>query len=238
MPTTVDNVARVRERIAAAAARAGRDPAAVTLCAVTKTVPADRVLEAVAAGVQVLGENYVQEARIKVPEVGGRTQVPVAWHLIGHLQSNKAKYSVSLFSCIHSVDNAGLVEEIGKQSVKIDKEQEVLIEVNLAGSEARAGVSPAELPGLVRKVQSTRGVRLRGLMGMAPYGQDPEGARPHFRTLRRLFEGELPEECRETLSMGMSGDFEVAVEEGATLVRIGTALFGARNYNAAATAAP
>jgi len=231
-PSIIENVARVRERIAAAAVRAGRDPAAVTLCAVTKTVEPARVLEVIAAGVQVLGENYVQEARTKIPEVEGETQVPIAWHLIGHLQSNKAKYSVSLFSCIHSVDKEGLIAEIGKQSIKIDKEQEVLIEVNLAGSDARAGVLPAELPVLVRKVQSTRGVLLRGLMGMAPAGETPEDARPHFRLLRRLFDEELPEECRHTLSMGMSGDFEMAVEEGATLVRLGTALFGARSYGA------
>lgn len=226
-----ENVERVRERIARACERAGRASSDVTLIAVTKTQSAERVLEAVKSGVQDFGENYIQEAREKIPSVLEQTQVfnlpPVTFHCIGHLQSNKAKYSVSLFSLIHSVDNFGLLQEIAKQSAKLDKEQSVLLEVNLTGSEIRAGVSPDNVFTLVEQAVRTPNVRLCGLMGMAPYGDNPEDARTYFRTLKSLYD-RLPTEDRRVLSMGMSGDFEVAIEEGATHVRIGTALFGTR----------
>jgi pyridoxal phosphate enzyme (YggS family) len=225
--TIASNLAAVRERIARAAARAGRAPESVRLVAVTKTVEPARVQAAVAAGVLELGENYVQEARAKVPEVSPPEDAGLIWHMIGHLQSNKAKYSVGLFSLIQSVDNYQLAQELGKQATKKGKSQPVLIEVNLAGAEHRAGVLPAALPDLVKGVLAVPGLELQGLMGMAPAGGDPEAARPHFRRLRGCWEA-LPGPNRRVLSMGMSADFEVAIEEGATLVRIGTALFGRR----------
>jgi pyridoxal phosphate enzyme (YggS family) len=222
-----DNITEVHARIAQAAERAGRAPSSVRLVAVTKTVDTARVRAALEAGITDFGENYVQEARVKIPEVNAGQAMPPTWHLIGHLQSNKAKYSVELFSLIHSVENLALAEEIGRQASKRAKIQEILIEVNLTGSDARTGVSPDNALRLAEQVKAVPGIKLRGLMGMAPYSENAEETRPHFRTLRTLW-GRLPEENRHELSMGMSNDFEIAVEEGATLVRIGTALFGAR----------
>ena len=228
-PAIAENLALVRARIAAAARRAGRSPEDIRLVAVSKKMPPERILAAVAAGVQDFGENYVQEAQVKIQAVQNQTNVPINWHMIGHLQSNKAKYSVSLFSFIHSVDNLRLAQEIGKQSVKIGKEQLVLIEVNLAGGENRAGVAPEETLALAEGVAQIPGVRLCGLMGIAPFGGSPEEARPHFRRLRTLFDSLPDPQHRRTLSMGMSADFEVAIEEGANLVRVGTAIFGKRD---------
>lgn len=221
------NVARVRARIADAARRSGRAPTSVRLVAVTKTVDAARVAEAIAAGVQDLGENYVQEARAKIPATAALTSAPICWHLIGHLQSNKAKYSVDLFSLIHSVDNYQLAQELGKHASKRGKILPVLVEVNLARDPERAGIPPSEALSLAEAVATTPGLALQGMMGMAPFGEQAEEARPYFAHLRGLFE-RLPETNRVILSMGMTGDFEVAIEEGATLVRIGTALFGQR----------
>lgn len=219
-----ENVAAVRQRIADAAARAGRRAEDVRLVAVTKTVEPERIAEAVAAGLTEFGENYVQEARRKISVVSGLTQVPLLWHLIGHLQSNKAKYSVELFSLIHSVHNYQLAQELGKQAEKRGKTQSVLIEVNLAEDPNRTGIAPGEAYALAEQVAAVPGLRLLGLMGMAPFGED---ARPFFARLRTLWEA-LPPANREALSMGMSGDFEAAIAEGATLVRIGTAIFGRR----------
>ncbi|HVK06991.1 MAG TPA: YggS family pyridoxal phosphate-dependent enzyme [Armatimonadaceae bacterium] len=221
------SVESVRARMAAAARRAGRLPEDVRLVAVSKNVPPEAVLAAVRVGVQDFGENYVQEARGKIPLVSAQTDVPICWHMIGHLQSNKAKYSVSLFSFIHSVDNLGLAQEIGKQSVKIGKEQAILIEVNLTGADNRAGVSPDRALALAEATARTPGLRLCGLMGMAPQTAEPDLARPYFRQLRTLFD-QLSPEHRSILSMGMSADFEAAIEEGSTLVRVGTAIFGTR----------
>lgn len=222
-----ENIARVRQRIAEAARRSGRDPGAVTLIGVTKTVPAERVAAAFRAGVTVFGENYVQEARDKIPAVNAATGKPPVWHLIGHLQTNKAKYAVDLFDVVQTVDSARLAQEIGRQASKRSGTQRVLIEVNLSGEAQRAGVLPEGVAELAEVVARTPGVVLEGLMGMAPVAADPAGARPHFDRLRRLWEA-LPAGGRGILSMGMSGDFEVAIEEGATHVRIGTALFGNR----------
>jgi hypothetical protein len=225
----IRNMALIRERMARAAERVGRTPEAVRLVGVTKTVDVERIAAAVRAGVTEFGENYVQEARSKIPTVNAALKPgpsPV-WHLIGHLQSNKAKHSVALFSLIHSVDNLSLAQEIGRQAAKIGKIQRVLIEVNLAGDEARAGVPLEATLQLADQVAQTPHLELRGLMGIAPYGPDAEAARPYFRSLYQMWE-RLPDAHRHELSMGMSGDFEVAIEEGATLVRIGTALFGSR----------
>jgi pyridoxal phosphate enzyme (YggS family) len=225
-PNIAANLTFVRERLARAAERAGRRHDDITLIAVTKTVEAARVQEAAAAGLTDFGENYVQEARAKIPKIAADAD-KISWHFIGHLQSNKAKYSVELFSLIHSVDNYQLAQEIDKHASKRGKTQAVLLEVNLAGNPERAGVEPEALAPLVEKVTALPGIHLQGLMGMAPLTGEAEGARPHFARLRRLWES-LPEENRRILSMGMSGDFETAVEEGATHVRIGTALFGRR----------
>ncbi len=230
MSSVAQNIRVVQERIAAAAARAGRAADSVRLVAVTKTVGPARVAEAVAAGVTDLGENFLQEAPAKIPPVSTLTATPVRWHRIGHLQSNKARLSVEAFFLVQTVDNCHLAQELGKQVSKRGKMQPVLIEVNLAGGANRAGVPPGEALALAEQVAAVPGLSLQGFLGMAPFGERAEDARPHFARLRELFEG-LPAENRRVLSMGMSGDFEVAVEEGATLVRIGTALFGRRGAN-------
>ena len=226
-----NRLAQVRERIATAAQRTARDPKEIRLVAVTKRVSAVRVAAACRAGIADFGENYVQEAREKIPATE-HLLAPDAprpeWHLIGHLQSNKAKYSVELFSLIQSVDNYQLTQEIAKQAAKREKIQSVLLEVNLARDPSRAGIAPEDTLTLAEKVIALPSLSLGGMMGMAPYSSDPEASRPFFQELRRLYE-QLPEANRQILSMGMSGDFPIAIEEGATLVRIGAALFGERS---------
>jgi hypothetical protein len=226
--SVAENLRLVRDRIAAAAKRAGRDPAGVGLVVVTKTVEAARIREAAAAGALILGENRVQEAKEKIEALGRIA----SWHLIGRLQTNKAKYAVRLFDLVHSVDSVELARELDRQAAKTGKVQDVLIEVNIAGEERKAGVAVSAAPDLVRAAATLRSIRVLGLMTMPPYSEDPESARPFYRRLRELAasldrEG-IPEASMGTLSMGMSGDFEVAVEEGATLVRVGTAIFGER----------
>jgi pyridoxal phosphate enzyme (YggS family) len=223
-----DNLKTVTDRIAAAARRAGRDPASVRLVVVTKTVDAARVREAVAAGAVILGENRVREARDKIEQLGRIAP----WHLIGRLQTNKAKYAVGLFDLIHSVDGLGLARELDKQAAKHGKVQDVLIEVSIAGEAAKAGVAVSEAATLVRDAAKLRHLSIKGLMTVPPYSEDPEDSRPYFRTLRELAEriaGEkIPGVSMRELSMGMSGDYAVAVEEGATMVRVGSAIFGER----------
>jgi hypothetical protein len=219
-----DNVTRVRERIAAAASRVSRSPLDITLVAITKTVEPIRIQEAVHAGVLDLGENYYQEARDKIPLLGPE----IRWHFTGHLQSNKAKYVAGAFALIHSLDSLSLAQEIGRRAAARNKVQSVLIEVKLDPSDTKRGIAPEETYALVEQAGGISGIRVCGLMGMAPYAVEPEESRPFFARLRRLYE-QLPIENRQILSMGMSGDFEVAVEEGATHVRIGTAIFGLRS---------
>jgi PLP dependent protein len=221
------NVRHIRERMASAASRSGRSPEEIHLIGVSKTHGVDLVIEAIEAGVTDFGENYIQEARVKIAEVSAIAQIPVDWHFIGHLQSNKARYSVELFSLVQTVDKYQLAQELSKHAAKRNKVQEITIEVNLSGETQRAGVLPADLPALVDKVCELPNLALRGLMGMPPRTDTAEEARPYFRSLYRYWEM-LPENSRQVLSMGMSGDFEVAIEEGATHVRIGTALFGIR----------
>ncbi len=223
-----ENLKTVRDRIAAAARRAGRDPAGVALVVVTKTIDAERIREAVAAGAAVLGENRVQEAREKIERLGSIA----SWHLIGRLQSNKAKYAVRFFDLIHSVDSIGLARELDRQAAKHGKVQEALIEVSIAGEVQKAGVSAEGAADLIRAAAALPNIRVRGLMTMPPWSEDPEASRPYYRRLRELagaVERErIPGAAMEVLSMGMTGDFEVAVEEGATMVRVGTAVFGGR----------
>ena len=227
--TIADNFKTVMNRIAAAAQRAGRDPSSVKLVTVTKTVSIERVREALSSGATVLGENRVQEAKEKIEQLG-----PLAsWHLIGHLQANKAKYAVKLFDLIHSVDNLELAAEIDKQAAKTGKVQDVLIEVSIAGEAAKAGVAIDEALSLVRQASKLSNIKIKGLMTMPPFSDNPEDSRPYFRKLKELSsiidKENIPGVLMGELSMGMSGDFEVAVEEGATLVRVGTAIFGERS---------
>lgn len=214
------NLERVRERIARAAERAGRRAEDVLLIGVSKTVEIARIREAVAAGVPALGENRVQEARPKIAELGR----PVDWHLVGQLQTNKAKDAVELFDVIHSVDRPELARELDKRARQRGRPVEVLAQVNLAGEGQKGGVVPEGLGELLDSVAGFEHVRVRGLMAIPPEAMDPEDSRAWFRTLRKLGERHGLAE----LSMGMSGDFEVAIEEGATMVRIGTAIFGPR----------
>ena len=211
------NLERVRERIARAARRAGRRPEDILLIGVSKTVPAERVREAIAAGLPALGENRVQEAREKIRALGR----PVPWHLIGHLQTNKAKDALELFDVIQSVDRLTLASEIARRATR---PVDVLVEVNLGGEASKSGFARSEVKPALDALRSMPMLRVRGLMAIPPAVDEPEKARLWFRTLRELRDaGGLAE-----LSMGMSGDFEVAIEEGATMVRVGTAIFGER----------
>ncbi len=224
-----DNLRTVTDRITSAARRSGRDPAAVKLVVVTKTVDIEKIREAAAAGAMILGENRVQEAKEKIEKLG-----PIAsWHLIGHLQTNKAKYAVKLFDLIHSVDNVELAKEVDRQAARIGKVQDVLIEVSIAGEEQKAGVTIDETAALIRDAAKLGNISIKGLMTIPPFLDSPEAVRPYFRKLRELAASiareNIPGVSMQELSMGMSGDFEAAIEEGATMVRVGTAIFGERN---------
>lgn len=226
-----ENLARVRERTEAAAHRAGRDPAGIVLMAVTKTVPVERIREAYGAGQRLFGENRVQEFAAKA----GPLQLPgSAWHMIGHLQSNKAKRAVELFAAVDSVDSLSLAEKLNAAAEALGKRVPVLVEVNVGGEAAKSGVAPdsSQLEELLMAPQRLDALEFRGLMTVPPYTEDPEGSRRYFRQLRglrdRIAARRLPGLSLEVLSMGMSHDFEVAIEEGATRVRVGTAIFGAR----------
>ena len=218
----------VRDRIAAAAARVGRDPASITLVAACKTQPADAVRAALAAGVEVFGENRVQEAEEKIPRVGGGR-----WHMIGRLQRNKARRAVELFELIHSVDSLRLAETLDRIGSEIGRPVPVLLEVNVGGEASKGGFEPAAFAAALDWCAGARWLSVRGLMTVPPPVRDSELARPYFRRLVELAaaarESRVPGPSFEQLSMGMSDDFEVAVEEGATMVRIGTALFGPRD---------
>ncbi len=222
------NLENVRRRIEAACERSGRDPSQVKLVAVTKTVPPEIIEEAISCGVTDIGENRVQEARAKYEVIGKK----VRWHMIGYLQRNKVKHAIKIFDMIHSVDRVELVDELEKRLSRENKKMPVLLEVNIAGEETKHGVSPHTLKDLALKVIESNHLEPLGLMTMAPYVEDPEEVRWVFRKLREL-KDELNEhfgtEIFKELSMGMTNDFEVAVEEGATMVRIGTAIFGERD---------
>lgn len=211
--------------------RAGRQPDAARLVAVSKTVPVERIREAMDAGLRVFGENRVQEARDKItafqslPHGYGAVQ----WHLIGHLQKNKAKHAVQLFDLIHSVDSIALADELNRQAEKAGKIQRILVEVKLSDEDTKQGVAEQDLMPLLRHIGHCSNLALEGLMTMPPYDPDPEKARPYFRRLRELRDAaEQQGVSLPDLSMGMSHDYRVAIEEGATLVRVGTALFGGR----------
>jgi pyridoxal phosphate enzyme (YggS family) len=218
----------IRQRIAEAARASGRPASAVRLMAVTKTVDDRRIMQAIDAGVDMIGENYVQEARRKI-ELMGKS---VEWHLIGHLQTNKAKYAVRLFDMIHSLDRIELARELDKRSRVAGVVTKVLVEVNISGEETKRGVPHRDALPLIREVSVLENISVRGLMTMPPWFDDQEEARPFFVALRELKERvaaeNLPRVRMQELSMGMSQDYQVAVEEGATIVRIGRSIFGER----------
>jgi pyridoxal phosphate enzyme (YggS family) len=226
----IDNLSLVRDRIGRAAARAGRQASDITLVAVTKTVPAGAIIEGIAAGITVIGENRVQEARQKYPAIGARTQ----WHLIGHLQSNKAGKAVELFSLIHSVDSVPLAVELGRRAHSLGKVQDILVEVNTSGEGQKFGIAPGTgtVIKVINDIHEIPGIKVLGLMTVGPLTGDQDRIRQAFRTLKGLFDRvrseKIPNVEMRHLSMGMSGDFEAAVEEGSTMVRIGSAIFGPR----------
>ncbi len=222
------NISTIKQRIAAAAARSNRDPASVRLLAVTKTVPPHIIEQAVNAGLTAFGENYVQEAREKIAVIGQRVQ----WHMIGHLQTNKAKYVVNLFDYIHSVDRLELAEEINKRAPLTGRKINILIEINISGEKTKSGITAIQSIDLIKEVSGLENISVKGLMTMAPYSDHPENSRPYFSELKNLRDKITSEGITgiqmEELSMGMTDDFEIAIEEGATIVRIGRAIFGER----------
>ena len=226
MSQIAENLQQVQERIEQAATRAGRDPQSIKLIAVTKTVTVERIQEARTAGVAIAGENYVQEARRKIEAIGHGIQ----WHFIGHVQVNKAKYAVRFFDLIHAVDSYTLAVELDKRGAMASKVVGCLIEVNLSGEETKFGIRHERTAELAHAMSGLKNIALKGLMTMPPYADVAEASRPYFIALRELRDAietegiPLPE-----LSMGMSTDFAVAIEEGATMVRIGRAIFGERS---------
>ncbi len=225
MSTIKENLLRVMEKIEKAARRTGRGPDEVKLVAVSKTVDIARIREAIQAGASILGENYVQEAQKKIEEIGQE----VSWHLIGHLQTNKAKYAVRLFEMIHSLDSLPLAEELNRRAEREGRIVQVMIEVNLSGETSKFGIEERKALDLARRVLPLKHLSLVGLMTMPPYFENPEESRPYYVRLRELKEKMAGEGISlSELSMGMSNDFEVAIEEGATYVRVGTAIFGMR----------
>jgi len=223
-----ENIRAVRSRIAAALERSGRGSDYVTLVTVTKTLGLAKIQEALDAGITHIGENRVQEADPKIKAL--RNNTDITWHMIGHLQTNKAKRVVELFHVIHSVDSLRLAKEINKKALQYEKVIDALFEVNVSGETSKYGLSVDELCPIVREATQFEGISIKGLMTMAPFAADPEDTRPYFRKLRELFMmlkekgiGQM-----EYLSMGMTNDFEIAIEEGANIVRIGTAIFGHR----------
>jgi pyridoxal phosphate enzyme (YggS family) len=230
MGSVKKKLARVMDRINQAAISSGRDPESVRLVAVSKTISAQTVQQAIEAGVNILGENYIQETRTKFNVLAS---YPVSWHFIGHLQTNKAKYAVRMFDLIHSVDSFKLAVEINKQAAKSGKIQHILIQVNVAGESSKSGISLQNTLSLIKEISALNNLTIKGLMTMPPFFNEPEKVRPFFKDLRNLQDTIKREKIdhvdMEELSMGMTGDFETAIEEGATLVRIGTAIFGERN---------
>ncbi|SHE56587.1 YggS family pyridoxal phosphate-dependent enzyme [Desulforamulus putei] len=224
--SVAENLARIQKQIVISALKAGRNPASVRLIAVTKNVSAARAMESVAAGVADLGENRVQELCNKYPAVAG-----ARWHMIGHLQSNKVKYIIGKVTLVHSLDRWSLALEINRRSQEAGLVTPVLVQVNVAGESTKFGLPVDEVTDFVTEAAGLPGVSIQGLMTIAPLVENPEEVRPVFRRLKQMAEGlkEIPGVKMEQLSMGMTNDFQVAVEEGSTMVRIGTAIFGSRH---------
>ncbi len=230
MPTVVERIAEARENVERACERAGREVEDVTIMAATKGRSVPEIVAAVEAGISDVGENYVQELLDKKGELDEAGYSEICWHTIGHLQRNKVRYVVPFCSRIHSVESMRLAQEIDKRAARIDRVQAVLLEVNIAGEESKFGIAPEQAAQLAEQVMELEHLQLRGLMTMPPYTNNSEDSRPLFKVLRDLAEQlvslGLPNEAMSELSMGMSGDYQVAIEEGATTIRLGTALFG------------
>lgn len=221
-----DKISLILKKMTYAALRVGRSPEEIKLVAVSKSVSTDKIIEAADLGLRIFGENRVQEAKEKIEKI---RDFNIEWHMIGHLQRNKAKDAVKLFSMIQSVDSARLAETINREAQKIGKVQRVLLQVKLSDEESKYGVEEGELISLIETCQNLQYLRVEGLMTIPPYFENPEDVRPYFRKLREIRDSLLPRyPYLKELSMGMSHDFELAIEEGATMVRIGTALFGQR----------
>jgi len=231
-----ETIAHINERIDQALKLSDRHPGSVKLVVVTKTVGLQKIIEAIEAGAAILGENRVQEAEgkiqaLKTQALSSNTDAPLQWHMIGHLQSNKAKTAVRLFDMIHSVDSSGLADELDRQAAISGKIQDILVQVKLSDETSKSGVDKSVLFNLLEHVEGLKNLGLKGLMTIPPYSADPEEARPFFSSLRNAAAAAADRGFSiEELSMGMSNDFIVAIEEGATMVRIGSSIFGERNY--------
>jgi pyridoxal phosphate enzyme (YggS family) len=222
------NINKIKERINTAAARCQRNPDSIKLLAVTKTVSPAIISKAIAAGLTEFGENYVQEAKEKITLM----EKNIKWHMIGHLQTNKAKYAVNLFDYIHSVDRIELAKEIDKKAGQIGRKINILIEINVSGEKTKNGIAPADAINLIKDISLLENISVRGLMTMAPYSDNPENSRPYFSELgnlqKTIINVGISGIQMDELSMGMTDDFEIAIEERATIVRIGRAIFGER----------
>jgi len=221
-----NNLEIINEKIKKAALKVERNPEEIKLVAVTKTATIEQIEEAIKAGVKIIGENKVQEAKEKYQII----TADIEWHLVGHLQTNKVRYAVEIFDCIHSVDSIKLAEEIDKRSLQFGKTTNVLVEVNVSGEETKYGIKPEEVVLFLKNISEFTGIRVRGLMTIAPIVEDKEEVRPYFRRLRELSKEIKSKNIKNVkmdyLSMGMSEDFEIAIEEGANMVRIGRGIFG------------
>lgn len=230
MSQIAQNIKEVQEKIAVAAKKSGRSEADIVLIAVSKTKPVEKIQEAMEAGMTVFGENKVQEIMDKFEPIGDG----VNWHLIGHLQTNKVKYIIDKVAMIHSVDSLKLAQEIQKRAEAKNITMDILVEVNIAGEESKFGVKPEELEYLISEIAKMQNICIRGLMTVAPFVENPEENREYFRRMRQLVvdinHKKIDNVNMNVLSMGMTGDYEVAIEEGATMVRVGTGIFGERNY--------
>jgi pyridoxal phosphate enzyme (YggS family) len=224
-----ENLKEIESRIRKAAEKSGRGRDAIKLVAVTKTVEPERIIEAIRLGVRLIGENRVQEAEEKFKEITEKVEK----HLIGHLQTNKVKKAVELFDLIQSVDSVHLAEEISKRALEKEKSVDVLVEVNTTGEKTKFGVEPEQTMSLIESISKLEGIKIKGLMTIGLFSDDPEATRPCFKRLKSLFDeiksAQIPNVEMRYLSMGMTGDFEVAIEEGSNMVRIGTGIFGLRN---------
>ena len=224
-----DNIFKIKERIAQACSKVKRDPQEITVVAVAKGRTIDEIKEALDAGIKDIAENKVQEALLKYPHL---TQQSIRWHMVGHLQTNKVKDTLKMFDLIHSLDSLHLAQETDKQAAKINKIQDILLEVNASGETSKFGLKPEETIGIIHEISEFKNINIRGLMTIAPLVDNPEESRPYFRKLRDLRDriNELTRQNRRNelniLSMGMTDDFEVAIEEGADMVRLGRAIFG------------
>lgn len=225
-----NRIEEIQNRIKTAALRSSRRPEEITLVAVSKTKPVEDIIEAINSGINVIGENYIQEAREKYEQL---KDSDLSWHFIGHLQSNKAKYAVKIFDLIQTVDSLKLAREIDKQAKKINKIQDILVQVNIGEEASKSGTSSEKTLNLIKEISLLENIAIKGLMTIPPYYDEPDKVGPFFKALRDLRDNIIRENIPgidlNGLSMGMSGDFEVAIENGATLVRVGTAIFGERN---------